>query len=327
MLKNITFIILLGIFLSPILISCSSHQHQEENITHYTCPMHPKIKKDNPGQCPICGMNLTPVKKEGDSSKKSHQGQVSINPRYIQNIGVVTAEVKIRELVHTIPTYGKIAHDHKLWIAQKEYLESLKLKDSSLIEAAKQKLLFLGLSESWIKALEKNKSADLDLHLKTDSSKPKYIEAYVYQEDIKSIKEGLKVVISDQKGRHLSHGSIKAIGTLVDLNSRAVRVLIESNQPLDLKLNTFVQIKIEVPLGESLSIPKDAVLFNGNHNMVYVDQGSGQYQGRKIEIGIEAGNYYQIKEGLTNQDKVVVNGHFLIDSESQIKGQGINHQH
>lgn len=31
---------------------------------YYTCPMHPEIKKDKPGLCPICEMNL--VKKEKD---------------------------------------------------------------------------------------------------------------------------------------------------------------------------------------------------------------------------------------------------------------------
>jgi hypothetical protein len=29
----------------------------------YTCPMHPEIKRSEPGQCPICGMNLVPEKK------------------------------------------------------------------------------------------------------------------------------------------------------------------------------------------------------------------------------------------------------------------------
>ena len=30
-------------------------------VLYYTCPMHPSVKADKPGACPICGMNLVPV--------------------------------------------------------------------------------------------------------------------------------------------------------------------------------------------------------------------------------------------------------------------------
>jgi YHS domain-containing protein len=30
-------------------------------ILYYTCPMHPSVKVDKPGNCPICGMSLEPV--------------------------------------------------------------------------------------------------------------------------------------------------------------------------------------------------------------------------------------------------------------------------
>ena len=30
-------------------------------VTIYTCPMHPQIRQDHPGHCPICGMTLEPV--------------------------------------------------------------------------------------------------------------------------------------------------------------------------------------------------------------------------------------------------------------------------
>ena len=29
----------------------------------YTCPMHPEVRQDRPGNCPKCGMKLVPVKK------------------------------------------------------------------------------------------------------------------------------------------------------------------------------------------------------------------------------------------------------------------------
>ncbi len=34
-----------------------------ETVT-YTCPMHPEVTSDKPGQCPKCGMNLVPKKKD-----------------------------------------------------------------------------------------------------------------------------------------------------------------------------------------------------------------------------------------------------------------------
>ena len=47
--------------------SSESMQHEgmkmEERGDIYTCPMHPQIKSDKPGKCPICGMTLK--KKEG----------------------------------------------------------------------------------------------------------------------------------------------------------------------------------------------------------------------------------------------------------------------
>lgn len=298
--------------------------------------MHPQIHMESRGQCPICGMDLVPVKKEDQTSTVSssaHATQadveksITINPSYVQNIGVTTEKAAIRDLKHIIHTYGKIAHDHRLWIAQNEYLEALKLKDPSLIKASEHKLLFLGLSETWIQTLKKTKSADMTLHLKTSQSKPKYIEAYVYQDDIATIHEGDAVEITDQKGGFLSKGEVKAIGTLVNLESRSVRVLVESQSPLNLKLNTFVQVNIELTINQQLSIPTQAILFNGDHNMVYLTHGKGIFEPRVIELGTPAGDYYTIRSGLKEGDEVVTNGHFLIDSETQIKLGGDTHAH
>ncbi len=44
-----------------------------EDEQKYTCPMHPEIVQDKPGNCPKCGMNLVPVKDEADKSVSHHQ--------------------------------------------------------------------------------------------------------------------------------------------------------------------------------------------------------------------------------------------------------------
>ena len=34
---------------------------QESKKTIWTCAMHPQIRMDHPGKCPICGMDLIPL--------------------------------------------------------------------------------------------------------------------------------------------------------------------------------------------------------------------------------------------------------------------------
>jgi hypothetical protein len=46
--------------LLPTNFNCMEHQQQQK----YTCPMHPEIIQDVPGNCPKCGMSLVPVKAE-----------------------------------------------------------------------------------------------------------------------------------------------------------------------------------------------------------------------------------------------------------------------
>lgn len=34
--------------------------HEPDEVTTYTCPMHPGVAQDRPGKCPKCGMQLVP---------------------------------------------------------------------------------------------------------------------------------------------------------------------------------------------------------------------------------------------------------------------------
>jgi Cu(I)/Ag(I) efflux system membrane fusion protein/cobalt-zinc-cadmium efflux system membrane fusion protein len=77
-----------------------AHQHlpgvayaQEEGGKQlYTCGMHPNVIQEGPGTCPICGMDLTPVKKAGAKKKPSKKGKRKIkywrapmDPNYIRD--------------------------------------------------------------------------------------------------------------------------------------------------------------------------------------------------------------------------------------------------
>ncbi len=61
--------LLLNAGVSLLLTGCDSKQQAGERAQQqkqlYTCGMHPQVIQDHPGNCPICGMKLTPIRKEG----------------------------------------------------------------------------------------------------------------------------------------------------------------------------------------------------------------------------------------------------------------------
>ncbi|NGZ90596.1 efflux RND transporter periplasmic adaptor subunit [Psychroflexus maritimus] len=65
-------ILVLGVFLGATLFSSEdkteAHDHSQEQAeeTVWTCSMHPQIRKNEPGDCPICGMDLIPANKMED---------------------------------------------------------------------------------------------------------------------------------------------------------------------------------------------------------------------------------------------------------------------
>src|ERR1022692_2434878 len=59
--------------------------HAAETKTLYTCGMHPQVIQDHPGNCPICGMTLTPVRKQAGTKapatgRKVNHYKSTMNP-------------------------------------------------------------------------------------------------------------------------------------------------------------------------------------------------------------------------------------------------------
>jgi Cu(I)/Ag(I) efflux system membrane fusion protein len=75
-------------------------------IAYYTCPMHPSVRQQTPGQCPICSMDLTPV-----TRTEVESGTILVDAERRQRIGVRTEVVKARELSTTVRTVGEVTYD------------------------------------------------------------------------------------------------------------------------------------------------------------------------------------------------------------------------
>lgn len=163
---------------------------QEKSDIKYTCPMHPQIMEDHPGNCPICGMTL--VKKSGQASEGAgislNTVLQPVNSSVIADITAISPEEKLVPtrivaqgyLDFDTRTFNNIASRfsgriEKLYIkyafqeihtrqrifdiyspdmvtAQQDliYLTKNSVQETALINAARQKLLLLGMTTAQV---------------------------------------------------------------------------------------------------------------------------------------------------------------------------------
>ena len=186
-------------FIVNLLINKSGHQHIESSdhqhisTSVYTCSMHPQIRQNEPGKCPICGMDLIPVAQKSDKGESSPFIH-TMSPEAIALANVQTQKVKTVSPEHEIYLTGKVAVNEqklsvitanysgrieKLFIdftgqtiskgqklatiyspelvtAQKELIESSKFKEinPALYNASKEKLRLWKINEKQINEIE-----------------------------------------------------------------------------------------------------------------------------------------------------------------------------
>jgi Cu(I)/Ag(I) efflux system membrane fusion protein len=179
---------------NPDTVSHEGHDHSAEESTIWTCSMHPQIKQNKPGKCPICAMDLIPLASmsvEGDdvdpyeivmtesAAKLADiqsmvvskgvpektiylQGKVQSDER---NVAVITARFggRIEQLFvnftgQNVRKGEKLAtiYSPDLVTAQHELLEAVTFKESrpSLYKAVRNKLKLWDLTDKQISAIE-----------------------------------------------------------------------------------------------------------------------------------------------------------------------------
>ena len=192
-------ILIAGLFLGWLLFGGSSHneekhEHKEgETKKMWTCSMHPQIMQPEPGDCPICGMELIPAE-VGAEDLSANQFKLTKNALALANVQT-TVIGDVTNTDNTITVSGKIAENEKsnavqvsyfagrierlnvnftgekiskgqllatvyspeLVKAQQELLTAASLKESqpALYKAVRNKLKLWKLSENQINQIEK----------------------------------------------------------------------------------------------------------------------------------------------------------------------------
>lgn len=87
-------------------ISHDGHGHAGDDVSFHTCSMHPSVREQEPGACPICGMDLTPV-----TFDEEEGGVIFVDEPRRQRIGVRIGEVTRGPMRKEIRSVGKLTYD------------------------------------------------------------------------------------------------------------------------------------------------------------------------------------------------------------------------
>ncbi len=307
-------------------------------ILYWTDPMIPGYKSGKPGKSPM-GMDLVPVYAEGQRAVEAEaipEGYtpILISPQKQQLIGVKTAPALRRRITKTIRTAGKIAYDPELYQAQEAYLQTLRAHERAktgsipeiaeqsarLLESSRMRLRLLGLSEGLVADMATWQGPDRRL-LASDPSGDVWVYAPVYEFELPLVKVGQVITIDGPSiPSGTFEGTLRAIDPVLDPETRTVRVRALLRNPDGiLKPEMYVNVTIDVALGEVLAVPEEAVFHTGTRQIIFVDKGHGLFEPREVTLGAKAEGVYEVKSGIEAGEVVVTSGNFLIDSESRLK--------
>ncbi|MES2320875.1 MAG: efflux RND transporter periplasmic adaptor subunit [Pseudomonadota bacterium] len=243
-----------------------------------------------------------------------------------------------------------------LVVAQQEMLVALdSTGNASLIESATRKLLRWGLTQRQVDDLVRTRKVHERLTLFSPVAgtvidklvqqkamvKPGevlyrianldsvWVYLDLYENELAALQAGQAVEISAEAvpGK-VFRGKVRFINPVLTEESRTVKLIVAiDNAGKSLKPGMYVNARIDTDApgaGKAarlqLTVPLTAVLDSGTRKIVYVEKGRGQYLAVEVTTGERSDDAYPVLSGLTEGDRVVTRGNFLLDSQFQIRG-------
>lgn len=355
-------------------------------ILYWHDPMVPNVRFDRPGKSPFMDMQLVPVYADetggGDGSVRVSANVVqnlgirlakvekASLPTRLRAVGSVAFDENLLEVVqarvegyvtrlHVRAPLEMVRRGQPLaailapqWLeAEQEYLAVLDASSSSaqaIREAARQRLIVLGVPEATIRAVAATRTTDANTTIvapidgtvtelgvregaafmpgatlfRINGLATVWVNAQIPEAKVSLIPAGTVVEARATAWPGVRfEGRVTALLPEVDLETRTLtaRVAIE-NPGHRLKPGMYVALDFTGPSGEpQLLVPSEAVIATGERSVVIVARGSGAFDVVNVAIGAERDGRSAILSGLEEGQSVVVSGQFLIDSEANLK--------
>ena len=355
----------------------------EREILYWYDPMVPNERYPGPGKS---SMNMETIPKYADEGGTTATPGVRIAPALAQNLGVRYATARRGDLEGDLSATAVVDYNERdiavvqsradgfvqrvynrapgdviaagaplvdllipTWGgAQTEYLAVRRTGNTPLIQAARQRLVLMGMSESLIASVERSGRARNTITISTPTGgviKTLGVRAGMSVTQGMTLAEinGLATVwvnaaIPEALGSRLRVGQSVEValtafpgerftGRLTALlpelvgDSRTVTGRIEmANRGGRLRPGMFGRITFGGGSTTALLVPTEAVIRTGERDIVMLARPEGRYQPAEVRVGREAGGQTEILAGLREGERIVASGQFLIDSEASLSG-------
>jgi Cu(I)/Ag(I) efflux system membrane fusion protein len=365
---------------APQVANATAKPKADREVLYWYDPMQPNQHFDKPGKSPYMDMQLLP--KYADDSR----GGVSIelDARAAQSLGIRTAKVERESLKHDLRAVGTIGYDEDAvevvqarvtgfvqhlyvrapldrvrqgqplidivapdWVAAQEEYLALQNADSTLRDAARTRLVVLGMPEDQIRAIERSGLARTHTTLvapingviaelgardgmavmpgtplfRINGLSKVWITAEVPEAEASDARDGTAVSISVPAWPAKTFpGKVLAVLPSVAAATRTLQVRIEAANPNDaLTPGMYAKVAFESQAREpQLVVPSEAVIRTGARAVVIVAEASG-FRPVEVATGAEGEGKTEILRGLDEGERIVLSGQFLIDSEASLR--------
>lgn len=363
--------------------SAGATQQGERKALYWHDPMVPNARFDKPGKSPFMDMQLVPVYADEDGGaavkvsptvtqnlgirlgtvenvvlqqQLSAVGSVAFDEHLLEVVqsrveGYVT-RLRVKAPLDSVRRGQPLADIvAPAWLeAQEEYLALLDAQSGrgqSIREAARQRLVVLGVPDSTIRDLESTRKTNASTTVfapidgvvtelavregaafmpgaalfRINGLGTVWVNAQIPEAQVSMIPMGSSVVARATAWQGATFkGRVVALLPEVDTQTRTLTVrLVIENPDFKLAPGMFVSLEFTGKAGESqLAVPSEAVIMTGERNAVIVAREGGGFDVAEVTVGTEVGGKTAILSGLQEGQSIVLSGQFLIDSEASL---------
>ncbi len=354
----------------------------DRKVLYWYDPMVPAQRFDKPGRSPFMDMQLVP--RYADEAQG--EAGVSIDPARTQALAVRLVRVQQGSLQSEINVPGVLDFNGRdvaivqaraagfvqsvprrapgdvigagaalatvlvpNWAgAQTEFLAVQRTGDARLIQAARQRLVLLGMSSGMIAGVERTGRPQTSVTITAPSGgvirslsirpgmtvgqgqtlaeinglSTVWLNAAVPEALAGQLRPGqtVQVTLAAFPGERFA-GRVSAILPEAVAESRTLTARIElPNRGQRLRPGMYGQASLQGADASALLVPSEAVIRTGRRALVMLALPGGRYRPAEVQVGRESGGQTEILAGLRVGEQVVASGQFLLDSEASLAG-------